>query len=232
MTMTQQGRDEIRWTQRVPKAKIRRLYEADAQGIVDQELLDDVGTTLFARCQDILTIKAARLGQVQCPRCARKRQKTVIERAHAHPSGDARDELLTCPECGWQIAWGDYQLSFKRKQLHSGGATETFERYMRAYPRARTPGEKMLAIDCLIHEFHYSLRQQPDLPTRPVCVNLIAGKVTDVVQFLDELTYGDRTSSEMRKNREAWRREVRRTYWRDVVQGGEGGDEEITRAKD
>ena len=68
MTSARQGRNEIRWTPRVPKAKIRRLYEADAQGIVDQELLDDVGTTLFARCQDILTIKAARMGHVRCDR--------------------------------------------------------------------------------------------------------------------------------------------------------------------
>jgi hypothetical protein len=158
------------------------------------------------------------MGRVQCPRCARRRQQTTIERAH--PGGDSRDELLTCPECGWQITWGDYRLSFKRKQLHSGGATASFERYVRTYPRARTPREKMLAIDRLIHEFHYSLRQQPDLPTRPVCVNLIAGKVTDVVQFLDELAYGKRTPSEMHQNRDEWRREVRRTYWRDAVGGG------------
>jgi hypothetical protein len=211
----QEGRSAIRWTPRVPKHKIRRLYEADAQGIVDQELLDDVGTTLFARCRDILTIKEARQGRVQCPRCARQGRQSVIERAHA--SGDARDELLACPQCGWQITWGQYRLSFKRKQLHSGGATEAFEAYVRAYPRARTPREKMLAIDHLIHAFHYSLRQQPDLPTRPAGVNLIAGKATDVVQFLDELTYGDGTPPEVVEERAVWRRGVRETYWGDVV---------------
>ncbi|MBN1583526.1 MAG: hypothetical protein JXA89_22645 [Anaerolineae bacterium] len=216
MTTTRDGRSEIRWTPRVSKHQVRRLYEADAQGIVDQDLLDEVGTMLFARCRDILTIKAARMGHVKCPRCARKRRETVIERAH--PGGDARDELLVCPQCGWQITWGEYRLSFKHKQLHSGGATEWFEDYVQAYPRARTAREKMLAIDRLIHAFHYSLRRQPDLPTRPACVNLIAGKVTDVVQFLDELTYGESAPAELRKNREVWRREVQRTVWRYTIE--------------
>jgi hypothetical protein len=64
----------------------------------------------------------------------------------------------------------------------------------------------MLTIDRLIHAFHYSLRQQPDLPTRPVGVNLIAGKVTDVVLFLDELTYGDRTPPEVTVRADSVRR--------------------------
>jgi hypothetical protein len=209
------GRSEIRWTPRVPKWKIRRLYESDAQGIVDQEIVDDVGITLFQRCRDILTIREAKRGRVECPRCARRRQHTFIERAPKQ--GDVRDEVLRCPECDWQITWGEYALSFKRKQLHYGGAVEAFEAYVRNYQAARTPREKMLVIDRLIHEFHYSLRHQPDRPCRPVGVNLIQGRATDVVRFLDELTYGDNTPSEMMDNRVDWRRNLQETYWRDVV---------------
>ena len=51
----------------------------------------------------------------------------------------------------------------------------------------------MLAIDRLIHEFHYSLRQPRDLPTRPVGVNLIQGRLRDVITFLNTLTYGEGT---------------------------------------
>jgi hypothetical protein len=33
----------FRWARRVEQEKIRRLYETDARGIVDDELIDEVG---------------------------------------------------------------------------------------------------------------------------------------------------------------------------------------------
>jgi len=44
----------IRESRRVPRHKIRRLYESDARGMLDEELLDDVGYGIYARCQDII----------------------------------------------------------------------------------------------------------------------------------------------------------------------------------
>jgi hypothetical protein len=198
----------------VSKAKLRRLYQADAQGIVDQALIDDVGITLLLRCQAILDVAEAKRGRVKCPRCARAaslaadqgaRNETMIQR---HPvPGDARDELLTCPACGWQITWGEYAKSFKRKQLNSGGATQFFREYVRRYRTAHTAREKMLAIDRLVHRFHYSYKWQPDLPTRSVGPNLIQGKLGDVLRFLDELTYGPQSSTDMLVTRREWEHE-------------------------
>jgi len=125
------GRSEIQWSPRVPKRKIRRLYESDAKGLLDDELLDDVGITLLLRCRDILIIDEAKHGRVKCPRCAKQRQHTIIERPPGTGKGDARDQVLTCPNCGWQITWGEYALSYKRKQLNAGGATKAFEAYVR-----------------------------------------------------------------------------------------------------
>jgi hypothetical protein len=85
------------------------------------------------------------------------------------------------------------------------------------YRAARAPKEKMLAIDRLIHEFHYSLCAQPDLPCRPVGVNLIQGKLMDVIQFLDELTYGKQTTEGLKENRAAWLKEMERISWVDFV---------------
>jgi endogenous inhibitor of DNA gyrase (YacG/DUF329 family) len=209
------GRSEIQWSPRVPKWKIRRLYKLDAQGIIDEELLDDVGFTLLLRCRDIITIDEARHGRVKCPRCASQRRHTVIERVSQ--KGDVRDEAIVCPECGWQITWGEYALSFKRKQLNSGGALTAFKRYIGEFGAAQRPQQKMLAIDRLIHEFHYSLRAQPDLPCRPVGVNLIQGKLGDVVQFLDELTYGQGTTEGLEENRAAWLEEMAKVRWIDFV---------------
>ena len=194
------GRSNIRWAPRVPKHKIRRLYKSAAAGLLDEELLDDVGITLLLRCRDILTIRDATRGRVRCPRCARQGEETIILRRST--DGDPRDVVLRCRKCGWHVTWGEYFLSYRRKQLSSGGATGAFETYIRDYEAARSPRDRMLAVDQLIHEFHFSLRHQP---TRAAGVNLIQGRLTDVVQFLDELTYGDQIPKVMKQTREVWR---------------------------
>ena len=199
------GRDDIDWGPRVPRHKIRRLYEADADGIYDETLIDDVGTTLWVRCRSILEIHEANHGRVRCPRCSKRAVETTILRRNQGVPGDPRDEIITCPVCGWRVTWGDYTKSYKRKQLNAGGAVDVFRRYVEAYPRARTPLEKMLAIDRLIHEFHYSIKQRPDLPTRPVAANLIEGKLSAIEPFLDELSYGSAVPPEAREHRAAWR---------------------------
>jgi hypothetical protein len=216
-------RSDIQWASRVPRHKIQRLYEADAKGILDEDLLNDVGITLLLRCESILAVAEAQHGRVKCPRCT-GRERTVIIK-HPYHKGDIRDCKLKCPECGWEITWGEYALSFKRKQLNAGGAVEAFKAFIREYTAARTSKEKLLVIDRLIHEFHYSLRRQPELPTRPVGVNLIEGNLMDVVQFLDSLSYGEEMTSELRDNRVCWRGKMRETHWGEVV----GADEEVGR---
>jgi len=186
------GRDEIEWGKRIPKWKLRRLYESDAQNMLDEDLLDDVGFTLLERCRDILKVYSAQHGRVHCARCDRRGQTTLIPVLQT--AGDPSDQVLTCPVCGWQITWGDYHLSFKRKQLNPGGAVDTFKSFTENFPHAHTPQAKMIAIDRLIHEFHYSYQSMPDLPTRPVGVNLIEGHIEDVIAFLSELTFGHESS--------------------------------------
>ncbi len=205
----QQGRDAIRWTRRVSQSKLRRLYESYAEGIVDRDLIDDVGIALYMRCRDILTVKRARQErQVRCPVCDRARRERFIERH------DGLEELIQCPDCGWEIRWHDYVRAVQRKQLNPGGATVAFESFMARYERARSPNEKMLAIDRLIHEFHYSLKELPDQPTRPAGVNLIQGRMTAVTRFLDDLTAGRLSDPEMRRTRSEW--EANLQAFRDI----------------
>lgn len=210
-------RDEIRWPPRLKKHKLRRLYESDAKGMLDEELLDEVGYTLLARCRAILQVADAQQGRVHCPRCERQGRTTLIERPRH--KGDPRDAVLHCPHCDWQLTWGEYNLTYKRKQLNPGGAVESFERYLAEFPAARTPQAKLFAIDRLIHAFHYSMRDQPDVPSRPAGVNLIAGRLSDVVPFLDQLSYGDSPHPELTETRARWRREIRRMPWGDFWQG-------------
>ena len=46
----------IKWPLKVRPHKIRQLYENDAKGIVDEDLINDVGYALYARCEAIWTV--------------------------------------------------------------------------------------------------------------------------------------------------------------------------------
>lgn len=200
-----QDRPEINWTPRVAKRKVRHLYETEAQGVYDDELIDEIGITLFCRCRDILTIHEARFGsQVRCQRCDRQGKETFIPRTRK-----ARDEVLTCSECGWSITWGQFMKSIRRKQLNPGGAVDVFRRFTDLYPRQTTPRNKLLAIDRLIHEFHYGLKNDPG---RPVAVNLLVGKIEEVVAFLDELS-GMTDTPDITRTHQEWKAKYDSTSW-------------------
>lgn len=49
----------------------------------------------------------------------------------------------------------------------------------------------MLAIDALIHAVHGEFK---GAMSRPAACNLIEGTATDLVRFLDELAYGERST--------------------------------------
>ena len=63
------GVDEIKWARRVRPETIRALYTLDAKGIVDEELIDEVGYAMLARCESIRTVTRAHSGRATCPRC-------------------------------------------------------------------------------------------------------------------------------------------------------------------
>jgi hypothetical protein len=204
----------IRWARRLSKEKLRRLYRSDAAGILDEELLEEVGFTLLARCQSILEVTEAKKGRVHCPACREAGRETVFERQRG------REAVVTCPVCGWQVTWLAYLKSFRRHQLNLGGAGPAFEAYVRDFPAARSPQEKMLAVDRLIHAFHYSMSDFPDLPTRPAGVNLINGKMEDVIEFLNELTFGAGSTPGRGDTRQEWQETLdafRRIDWRKLM---------------
>lgn len=194
------GRSSVRWPPRVRKSQLRQLYATIPTDRLDEELVNDVGISLYMRCHAIMTISKARQGKVLCPVCDRAGREQFISRR-----GYARDEVIHCTQCAWEITWADYQRTFQRKQFNEGGAGEGFRRYLDRYPQCRTPWEKMLAIDLLIHEFHYSLRTEPDRPTRAACVNLIEGRLADVVACLNEISGVATDHPEMAERHRAWK---------------------------
>jgi hypothetical protein len=184
------------WAPRVSKRDIRRLYKTDAQGIYDLDLIHEVGYGLLARCESFITANRAREGELPCPECGQSVR---------------REETLRC-RCGWTLPWADYFKTIQHKQLSGAEPVLVqFQDFVDAFPSARTPQEKMLLIDCLIHGFHYYFKTGD--PTRPVAVNLIEGRLSDVVAFLDRLTYGEKSTPGMRETYAQWDRNI------DVNQG-------------
>jgi ribosomal protein L37AE/L43A len=192
------GSAEIQWAPRVRQEDIRRLYETDAQGIYDEELIDEVGWALYARCNSFIVAVEASQGRAKCPRCGQ-----MI--AHEHD----KEQVLLCSGCSWQTTWGAYFKSLQHKQLSGAEPVlAVFRDYMERFPVATPPQDKMLLIDGLIHSFHQSLRGDP---TRTTAVNLIEGRYLDVVEFLDRLTYGERSTPGLQETRATWRTRIART---------------------
>ncbi len=54
----------IRRAPRVRRDLIRRLYEDEARGLLDDQLLDEVGIGLYARCESIMKARRPRTADV------------------------------------------------------------------------------------------------------------------------------------------------------------------------
>jgi predicted RNA-binding Zn-ribbon protein involved in translation (DUF1610 family) len=192
--------DEVRWAPRVNPSLIRRLYLTDARGILDEELIDEVGFALYARCRSILRVTDAHeRGRVTCPRCGHvivRSGRSVVE-----------DALVACGSCSWRVRWLDYLKTYQDKHLHGGGAVALFEAFIKQFEHARyLPREKMLAIDRLIHCFHWELVSHPG---RIAATNLIYAKnKAELLAFLDNLTYGDGSTPGLPDNKEEWQRKL------------------------
>ena len=192
-----------KWAPRVTQREIRRLYETDARGIYDEDQINEVGYGLLARCQSFLEANEARGGRARCPRCSE-----VV--AHSR----RKEEILRWV-CGWELTWGEYFKTIQHVQLSGAEPVlEQFRTFVNTFSAARTPQEKTLAIDRLIHGFHWYYKTNG--PTRPVAINLIEGRLSEVVAFLDRLTYSDKSTPGTKQTYSQWDEniEVNRDWYR------------------
>ena len=174
-------------------SRIRRIYLNDASGVIDEELVDDVGWALHARCESILMVTSA--SQVDCPSCD----------ARITAAGErwSKEDGLRCANCGWAATYGQWRDSWRHRDLTGGNAIYAFEEFAKSYPQLRTTTERMLAIDRLINAFHWSLRR--DEPSGPAAANILGGSKDEVLAFLDELAATDGPDqAESGRRRRAW----------------------------
>ena len=183
------------WAPRVTQREIRRLYETDAKGIYDEDLINEVGYALLARCRSFIDAVDATRGKARCPCCS-----AVV----THTGG--KDELLHC-DCGWELTWGEYFRTVQHKQLSGAEPViEQFRAFIGAFPAARTPQDRTILIDRLIHGFHWYYKTKG--PTRPVAINLIEGRLGDVVAFLEKLSQGENGTPGLSETFAQWDRNI------------------------
>jgi hypothetical protein len=176
----------LRWAEKVSCRLIARLYCEDAEGYENEALADEVGTSLYLRCESIIAVSYGFEKKIiSCPVCGKK--INLI------------NDVFNC-DCGnFSATWDEFHRSYKNKQLYGANALPVFIKFINDYPLLKNYREKMRAIDTLIHSFHilHSARtgyqnsdpsDEINVLGRPAGANLIEGTLTKVVIFLNELS--------------------------------------------
>lgn len=173
--------DKFHWSKRVSRRDIQRLYESDAQGLLDEDLLDQVHYAIHARVSDMFDVREAQtFGRVKCRSCG-----ALVPQPYQMGSR-SKNIVLKCELCGWQVTCGEFYESYTGKSMLPGSVVNIFETYLERFPRARTPAEKMLLIDWLIHQFHVN----QGVARMPVDENVIQGTTDQVRELIETLASG------------------------------------------
>ncbi len=183
--------DQFHWAGKVARRDIQRLYESDARGLLDEELLDKVMYTVYTRIKDMFEVREAqKAGRVRCRSCGAPVPQPYLM------GGVNKGRRLACEQCGWQTTCGEFYASYTGKDLLPGSRTELFQEFLERFPSARTSREKMLVLDWLIHAFHV----QSGVSSRLVAMNVIQGSRDQLRALLSELASG----SDGQAARQAW----------------------------
>jgi len=169
---------------RVSRLQIERFYQTCGKGIFDREVVDDLGISLYARCLSMM-------GDLDCPDCG----ESVIRKARS----------MECSRCDWGCTWDSFRRTPAGMHLSPGRMEPFIREFADAYPKAKTTHAKAILIDTLIHHFHGEMEDR----SIPGAYNLIEGELTDIVSFLDRISYGEKMPLDIAQKRVAWRQKTR-----------------------
>lgn len=185
---------QFHWAKRVSRKDIQRLYESDARGMLDEELLDQVFFAIHVRVCDMFEVREAQtFGRIKCRSCG-----ATVPQPYEMGARN-KNKVLKCEQCGWQVTCGEYYESYTGKSLLPGSVTDLFETYLERFPKAKTTAEKMLLIDWLIHQFHV----MQGVARKPVGENVIQGTTEQIAQLLETLANGPASTPGL-ASREEW----------------------------
>lgn len=155
--------------------KLVRLYEDDAAGMLDEELLGDVAWTLYFRVRDVVRVSNSR---VVCPLCATE--------FPVRWRGDEPLMTSACPTCGWRTTAEQYHSSWAHQDLN--GHSDEFVHYLEHFPRARSSQQRMLLIDRLVHALHVATVESST--ANFAARNFLEDNRPKIAALLDRLAYG------------------------------------------
>ena len=174
------------WSPRLKRHDIIRLYARDAEGIYDEDLINEVGYGLLARCEDILkvTLHHSRdwRGHQKCPNC-----RASLKRDFCAGERPVRPMSLlhTCPACGWAGERKQHKSTCRQNGLFCHGCmVPCIRRFVDGFPVARTPQQRMVMIDTLIHYYHLAASGLF------VPCPLLEGSPEEVTELLDGISQG------------------------------------------
>ena len=105
----------LNWAPRVKQARILRLYRFAGMGIYDEDALQDVGTSLYARSVDIATVADAfQYGLVACHHCQMRVQRRIDPLYGLGWHGE-RGRWFHCPHCASRLLWTECRKALREK---------------------------------------------------------------------------------------------------------------------
>jgi hypothetical protein len=165
--------NRFNWASKVSRKKLIQLYKSEAQGLLNDELLDDVGYTFYARCiQARETREAMDKGNIICHHCG------------AVLTPGSYTAAVHC-SCGFYYTYREYRRSCNAVNMPGGRAMPIFYSFADKWPGCKESKDKMLLIDWLIHECHVTVMSGEK--GRSVSVNLIEGTLTQLKDMLEML---------------------------------------------
>jgi len=176
--------NKFKWIKKVPRNDLMRLYQSDAKGLLDEELLDEIGHSFYSRCvQAQEAYSHMEKGEIICLHCnAVLAGETSQGRYGLHVANTP----IHC-ECGHSYTFREYRRSCNSADMPAGAADPIFDEFVQKWSITKDAKAKMMLIDWLIHQFHVKL--MADVKGRSVCKNLIEGTTAQISDLINKLAY-------------------------------------------
>jgi len=179
--------NKFKWCKKVSRNDIMRLYQSDAKGLLDEELLDEIGFMFYSRCvQSKEAYEHMDKGEIVCHNCNSVLKAGQIKQGGGFLLGG--NSPIHC-SCGYSYTFREYRRSCNAANMPAGAATPIFNEFMRKWLTCKDSKSKMMLIDWLIHQFHVAL--MADVKGRSVCRNLIEGTTKQISDMINNLAYCD-----------------------------------------
>ena len=179
--------NKFKWHKKVSRNDLLRLYQSESKGMIDDELLDDIGLTFYMRCKQAKEVREYMdKGYIQCLHCDEVLKVPGKVSSTASIVRGGNNLPIIC-KCGYAYTYREYRRSCNAVNMPGGRAEPIFENFLQKWPGCKDTKSKMFLIDWLVHECHVTLMS--GARGRSVCVNLIEGTLKQISDLIMKLAY-------------------------------------------